>query len=146
MGEGHLKCIDYIPFSSLVTQQRVSACLGAGGGRTFRVPAEPKQVILDGDMLLDECHESYPGDVYGSNLRSKNINGVAAEDAPFFISLASLDLSDNAVMFEHTAPFPALRQLVLNRHELVKILKYHVVRPQGKAGCLLVRKRCLSSL
>ena len=101
------------PDFQIVPQQRVSAYLGAGGGRTFRVPAEPKQVILDGDMLLDECHESYPGDVYGSNLRSKNINGVAAEDAPFFISLASLDLSDNAVMFEHTAPFPALRQLVL---------------------------------
>ena len=46
-------------------------------------------------MLLDACNEDFPGDVYGAKLTGKHIEAIATEDAPFFLSLARLDLSDN---------------------------------------------------
>eukprot|EP01052_Picozoa_sp_SAG31_P004561 SAG31_NODE_190_length_20810_cov_20.296364_6_plen_554_part_00 len=102
------------PDFQIVPQQRVSAYLGTiSGRRTVKLPPAPQPVTLDGDLLLDQCSENYPGDVYGANLRSKNINKVAVEDAPFFISLSSLDLSDNNVSVEEVAAFPALRVLSL---------------------------------
>jgi hypothetical protein len=99
------------PDFQIIPQQSVSAYLEPP--TASRLPRKPKSRTLDGDMLLDACNESFPGDVRHANLRSKDITGIAAEDAPFFVNLSSLELSDNAVLLQHAAPFPALRQLVL---------------------------------
>ena len=82
------------PDFQVVPQSSVSAYLGEQPPRRA-VPARPEPRTLDGDMLLDACNENFPGDVYGAKLSGKDIEGVATEDAPFFLSLARLDLSDN---------------------------------------------------
>lgn len=82
------------PDFQVVPQSSVSAYLGERPARA--PPAQrPDPRTLDGDMLLDACNENFPGDVYGAKLSGKEIQDVATEDAPFFLSLARLDLSDN---------------------------------------------------
>jgi hypothetical protein len=82
------------PDFQVVPQSSVSAYLGEQPARA-PLATQPEPRTLDGDMLLDACNENFPGDVYGAKLGGKNIEGVATEDAPFFLSLARLDLSDN---------------------------------------------------
>ena len=110
------------PDFQIVPQASVSAYLGESVVRQPRSRAEPRPRTLDGDMLLDLCNESSPLDVYGAELSSKHIVGVAMEDAPFFLSLASIDLSDNRVPLDQLATFPALRMLNLQCNGLSQLV------------------------
>lgn len=82
------------PDFQIVPQSSVSAYLGESAPAA-RPAARRQPRTLDGDLLLDACNENFPGDVYGAKLTGKEIEAVASEDAPFFLSLARLDLSDN---------------------------------------------------
>jgi hypothetical protein len=82
------------PDFQVVPQSSVSAYLGESPAPA-RLAPRPEPRTLDGDMLLDACNENFPGDVYGAKLTGKEIEAIATEDAPFFLSLARLDLSDN---------------------------------------------------
>ena len=75
----------------------------------------------DGDALLDASKQTSPAEVHGVELVGHNLCGIAVEDTPFFVSLSSLDLSDNEIPFAQLAAFPALRYLTLQCNHLRRI-------------------------
>ena len=141
------------PSFQVVPQSSVASYLGeSGASQPERRGAAPQPRTLDGDMLLDACNENFPGDVYSATLSGRGIDAIATEDAPFFLSLSRLDLSDNRcarppparpasppralspsrararVPFDQLAAFPALRDVTLQCNGL-----RHLAYPGGFA-------------
>ena len=114
------------PSFQVVPQSSVASYLGeSGASQPERRGAAPQPRTLDGDMLLDACNENFPGDVYSATLSGRGIDAIATEDAPFFLSLSRLDLSDNRC----ARPPPARPASPARTPKPVAVARQGAVRP-----------------